>query len=321
MTDNTVTTPAPSAPDYTALIDDETWAFIRACEACYPPDTATFTMDEQRAVYDRLCRSFYRGRPEGIATGDRTFGNVPCRLYRLTGSEAAPVVVYFHGGGFVVGGLDSHDDICAEICAATGCPLVSVDYRLAPEHRHPAHYDDALAATRAVADEFGAPLVLCGDSAGGTLAASVAHGMREADANIIGQLLIYPALGGDVDSGSYIRHAHAPLLTRDDMLFYCAARFPDGAGTAADVTAWPLDDTDYSGLPSTVVFTAECDPLADDGRDYTGRIRAAGGNARLVEEPGLVHGYLRARASVSRARASFARITEAVAALASGEPA
>lgn len=304
-----------SQPDYQTLIDAPTWAFIRATEDSYPPDTATLSIADQRAIYDRMCRAFHRGHPAGVTATDRTYGGVPCRHYPGAGGT----VVYFHGGGFVVGGLHSHDDVCAEIRAATGLSVVSVDYRLSPEHAHPAAFDDACAATRAVFAEAGGPVVLAGDSAGGNLAAAVAHAIGRHGANgIAGMVLIYPGLGGDRDRGSYLTHAHAPMLTRDDVIFYSTIRH-GGADPGSDPTANPLRDTDFMGLPPTLAIAAECDPLADDATGYAARLTAAGIPARAVVEPGLVHGYLRARATVPRAAASFARITAAISALAKGQ--
>lgn len=302
--------------DYSRLIDAETWVFIRETDTHYPPGAVTLDMAGQRRVYDAMCRAFYRGRPAGLAVEDRAMGGVPCRIYAPASPRAT--VVYFHGGGFVVGGLESHDDVCAEIASGTGVTVVSVDYRLAPEHRHPAHFDDAFAATGAVAAEFAAPLILAGDSAGGNLAASVAHAARAGGPKIAGQVLIYPGLGGDQSRGSYVTHAEAPMLTTADIDFYAHVRFPEGHDADGDVTAKPLHDRDFSGLPPTVVIGAECDPLCDDAADYAARIRAAGGKAVAWVEPGLVHGYLRARVTVTRARDSFARIKGAISALADG---
>lgn len=309
----------PETPpaDYRTLIDAETWAFIEETGRWYPPEAAGFTIAEQRAVYDRMCKAFDRPHPPGVRAADQTIGGVNCRSYEP--SETAPAaVVYFHGGGYVVGGLHSHDAICAEICAATGFRVIAADYRLSPEHLHPAAFDDAVAVVRAVAGED-QPLVLAGDSAGGNLAAAASHALRGEAAGLRGQCLIYPGLGGDMAAGSYLIHAEAPMLTRQDVLFYTGIRFAGGRVPAApDVTASPLQDRDFSGLPPTFVVTAECDPIADDGRRYVARILAAGGRAALVEEAGLVHGYLRARHSVARARASFGRICNGIARLGQG---
>lgn len=301
-----------TAQDYQTLIDAPTWDFIRATDAAYPPDTATLGIADQRAIYDRMCRVFFQGYPPGVTAHDATIAGVPCRVY----PGAAPAVVYLHGGGFVVGGLHSHDDVCAEIRARTGLKVVAVDYRLSPEHKHPAAFDDSCAVISALGKE--GPVVLAGDSAGGNLAAAASHALRGSDVAILGQVLIYPGLGGDMDTGSYLTHAHAPMLTRDDVLFYKDIRH-GAPPPAADPTVSPLRDTNFAHLPPTLAISAECDPLADDARDYAAAITAAGGWARWVLEPGLVHGYLRARATVPRAAASFTRIVTAIAAFAKGE--
>lgn len=294
--------------DYQILIDAATWAFIARTNACYPQDTANRSVIEQRRIYDAMARSFHRGYPTGVTARDEIIGGVPCRLY----PGAHPPVIYLHGGSFVVGGLHSHDDVCAEICARTGFKVVSVDYRLAPEHLHPAAYDDALAVARAIART--GRYLLVGDSAGGTLAASVAQSLRN-DVPASGLVLIYAGLGADPDYGSYSTHAHAPMLTRADILSYRQIRHEGGSPPINDPTAAPLQDTNFTGLPPTIAFSAECDPHADAGRDYCARITAAGGQATWHLERGLVHGYLRARHSVPRAAASFDKIITAISTL------
>lgn len=301
--------------DYRDLIDDETWEFIRASARHFPPDSARLPLEEQRAFHDAMCRAFRAELPGGVSLRDRTLGGVRCRLHETAG--ATGTVVWLHGGGFVLGGLDDDDDICAEIATATGLRAVGVDYRLAPEHPHPAAFQDALAATGAIAQAFPGPLVLMGEDAGGALAASVTHALRGRVA-VSGQVLVCPTLGGNRDRGSYLTHAAAPMLSRQDVLFMAAIRH-DGREPAADPTADALRDTDFRGLPPTLIVTAQCDPLSDDGRDYRDAIRAAGGRARWIEEPGLVHGFLRARHRTARAADSFARITAAIAGMARGQ--
>lgn len=301
--------------DYQKLIDAETWAFIEKTNACYPTDTASYGVEDQRRIYDEMCAAFRVDYPEGVTAEDRAYGGVPCRHY--TSDRCDVVVMYFHGGGFVVGGLESHDDVCAEICAITGLDVVSVDYRMAPEHKHPAMFEDAMMATRAVSAETGKPVVLAGDSAGGNLAACVSHMARGLEVAIKGQVLIYPGLGGDFDTGSYIEFADAPMLTRDDIVIYRDVRLA-GEEPVGDPSYAPLHDSSFAGLPPTVINTAQCDPLSSDGADYEAALRAAGVLVYCVDEPGLVHGHLRARHMSSRSAASFKRITQAIAALADG---
>lgn len=300
--------------NYQDVIDAETWAFIDRTLALYPEDAVTLDIAGQRRVYDQMSQAFRRPRPPGVETEDRQVGTVPVRLY--TAGSPSHTVVYLHGGGFVVGGLDSHDDVCAEICAQTGYRVVAVDYRLAPEHQHPAAFDDAYAVCRWASEAFSDGVVLAGDSAGGALAASVAHAARGHLRGILGQVLIYPALGGDVDQGSYLEHAHAPMLSRDEVLFYMDVRGPGRA--PRDPTLAPLQDDDFHGLPPTVLISAGCDPIRDDCRDYCDRLTEAGVPVHWTDEPGLVHGYLRARNSVARAEASFERIVLAIEALGQG---
>jgi acetyl esterase len=306
--------------DYQKLIDAETWAFIERTNAFYPEDAGERTVAEQRAVYDRMCREFHAGYPDGIVAQTSSIPtpthDIPIRIYRA-GEPGAAVVVYFHGGGFILGGLESHDDVCAELCARTGFEVVSVDYRLAPEHVHPAHFDDALSAFEWAAATYACPIILCGDSAGGNLAAAVSHATRGHRIKSAGQVLIYPALGGDTSRGSYVTHAQAPMLTTRDLHFYEQVR-TGGVDRTGDITMAPLADADFAYLPPTVVFTAECDPLSSDGEAYRDRLVAAGGRAFWLEEDGLVHGYLRGRHTVGRARSSFTRIVDALQVLGHG---
>ena len=295
-------------PDYQTLIDAPTWAFIRKTDASYPPDTATLSIADQRAIYDRMCRAFDTPYPEGVTSHDQPLAGVPCRVY----PGRQPTVLYLHGGGFVVGGLHSHDGICADIRGATGLTVVAADYRLSPEHLHPAAFEDACAVARHLATQ--GPIILVGDSAGANLAAATCHAMR-GNPQIKGQVLIYPGLGGDLNAGSYLTHANAPMLTRDDVLYYKDIRH-DGPAPDGDPSVSPLLDTDFTRLPPTLAIAAECDPLADDAPAYARKIAAAGGRARAITEAGLVHGYLRARHAVPRAAASFDRITATITAFA-----
>lgn len=308
--------------EYESLIDGEMWAFIRRTDHWFPPETIGLPILRQREIYDAMCREFHAGRPTGVLTHDQPIEaagrQLAARHYRLADHPPRATIVYYHGGGFVLGGLDSHDDICAELCAGTGNDVLSVDYRLAPEHLHPAAFEDACAAFDWAAAANDLPIVLCGESAGGNLAAAVAHARRHHPRAAIGQLLIYPSLGGDMSTKSYVEHAEAPMLSTQDVLLYRDVRFGHG-GYAEYPSVAPLSDSDFSNLPATVIVTAQCDPLSSDGEVYRDRIHAAGGRAAWREEPGLVHSFLRARHSAHRARQAFDRIVLVVAALGKGE--
>ena len=302
-----------NTPDYTALIDDQTWQFIRETESHYPPDTIDLDAAGQRRAYDAMCAAFKQPRSDEVISSDVTAErdglSVPVRVYRST-VFAPAAVLYLHGGGFVVGNLESHDDVCSELAERTGLAIVAVDYRLCPEHTHPAAFADVLAAYRWIWDHVDGRVILAGDSAGGHLCAALANVLRGAQ-RPLGQVLIYPGLGGDTSVGSYLEHSDAPLLSRDDVLYYHQVNSA-GRDFSLDPTFAPLSAADFSNLPPTVAFSADCDPLRDDARQYCERLLAAGVEARYVNEDGLVHGYLRARHRADRARASFDRIVEAI---------
>ncbi|WP_084508172.1 alpha/beta hydrolase [Mesorhizobium sp. WSM3224] len=307
---------------YADRLDRELWDYIDKVNGWYPPEIVASPIAEQRAVYNQMCVAFDQGRPEGVTTSDGLVATkthaIPVRRYRMANRVAAAVVVYFHGGGFVLGDLNSHDDICAEICAGTGFEVISADYRLAPEHPHPASFDDALAVFEWAAATSALPIVLCGESAGGNLAAAVAQATRRHPRHAISQMLIYPGLGSAETGRSYVEHAEAPLLTLADIEFYRRIRSAPGQALD-DPTFSPLKDRDFAGLPPTVIVTAECDPLSSDGKIYRDRILAAGGQAVWREEPRLVHSFLRARMTVRRAAEAFGRIIWDIAKLGAGD--
>ena len=296
----------------TAITDPEIRAFIERVAGYYPEGKANLDIPERRRRYDAMAADLRQPRPASVAATDETVegpgGPVPQRRYVPEGP--GPVtVVYFHGGGFMLGGLDSHDDVCAEIAAGTGCPVVAVDYRRTPEHVHPAAYEDALAAARAAL--AAGPVILGGDSAGGNLAAALALALRGAD--IRGQVLIYPALGGErIGLASYDENAEAPMLTTADMHFYHRLR-AGGEPPDDDASFFPLAARDLAGVAPCFASAAAVDPLRDDAVEYVRRLAAAGVEASCVVEEQLPHGHLRARASSARARAAFGRIVAAVA--------
>ena len=307
---------------YETLIDAETWTFIDKSLAFYPADADDHSIVEQRSFYNELCKHFHAGYPDGITAHDEEIpgkeGPIPIRRYKKAGATPAAQVVYYHGGGYVVGGLHSHDDVCAEICARTGFPVTSVDYRLAPENAYPDDFNDALSGFEYAATQSDLPVIVTGDSAGGNFSAAISHATRSATKKPAGQVLIYPALDSDLTKGTYVEHADAPMLTTRETVFYKTVRVNSKMELLLEPTCNPLNDTNYADLPPTVIISAQCDPLSGDGNIYQQRVAAAGGKAIWFNETGLIHGYLRARHSVTRARNSFTRIVDAIDALGHG---
>ena len=295
-----------------AITDAEVLAFIARTDSFYPADTVLMPLAEQRAIYDRMAAAFRVPRPSGIAVTDDSIsgpaGPIPVRRYAPQTPSAT--LVYYHGGGFVVGGLDSHDDVCAEIALAAQVAVVSVEYRLCPEHPHPAAFDDALAALEHFAD---ARPIVAGDSAGACLAAAVTLARPRA---VRASVLIYPGLGGHLMGlPSYAQRGESPMLTTRDVRAYGKLR-AGGAPPTDDPTFAPLTAPSFAGLPPSFVSAAEHDPLRDDGPEWARRIAASGGRATAFTEPELPHGHLRARHSSARAAEAFATICKAIETLA-----
>ena len=296
---------------YEEIEDSGIRAFLQAGDAFYPADAIHFTVAEQRAFYDRYCAHFRKARPATVSTEDFRVGEVSCRRYRKHGSSDAPAMLYLHGGGFVVGSLESHDDICAEICDGAAIDVVAVHYRLAPEHPFPAAFEDGWAVLTHLAERQ-SRLIVGGDSAGGNLAAALALRARdEGKPKLSGQVLIYPGLGGDTARGSYVSQAQAPGLSTADVRYYRDI-YRGGGSKFAE----PLRETDFSGLPPAFLVAAGHVPLHDDCFCYAERLRAAGVPAEVRDEPLLVHAFLRARHMSEPARAAFAAIVAAADSLA-----
>ncbi|MCO7219579.1 alpha/beta hydrolase [Klenkia sp. PcliD-1-E] len=214
---------------------------------------------------------------------------VRVRVYRP--GTAGPVVVYLHGGGFVIGDVEVADRPCRALAAASGATVVSVDYRLAPESPFPGPVLDCLAAVRWVRSaRLGDRLVLVGDSAGGALVAAVSRSLRDAgEPAPDAQVLLYPTLAPPTDTPSMLARADGPFMTRRELEWFWGLYLGDSSPT--DPLAAPLHAPELVGSPPTVVVVAELDPLRDEGRAYAGRLREAGVPVELVEYPGAVHGF------------------------------
>jgi acetyl esterase len=214
---------------------------------------------------------------------------IPIRIYTPAGAGPG-TLVFFHGGGWVVGNLETHDVVCRALARRGSCRVVAVDYRLAPEHRYPAAVVDAWAATAWSLHTATGPVAVAGDSAGGTLAAVVALRARDRGFPLALQVLFYPVTDAAMDTESYRSLADGYRLTREAMAWYWGHYLGDGNGSDPEVS--PLRAPDLAGVAPAFVTTAEFDPLRDEAEAYAERLREAGVPVTLRRYDGLIHGYL-----------------------------
>jgi acetyl esterase len=296
-------------------LDPEIESFIETSMRVSNNLSTRSSIEQQRDNYDQSCRYFFHGYPAGVESIDDVLtgrhGSIPVRHYRCQ-DRIAPdsQIVFIHGGGFILGSLESHDDICAEICASTCLDAISIDYRLSPEFSHPVHLDDVVDA---YLGSWRTHSIVVGVSAGATLAAGLCHRLKTSDKAPSGQVLIYAALGGELfDLESYACNANAPMCSTEDVLFYQRLRRANDELPGQDAEFYPLVAEDFSGLPTTIAFSADIDPLRDDSCLYVEKLRAAGVDATWHNEPGLTHSFLHARHISSRAADAFGRICAAI---------
>jgi acetyl esterase len=287
------------------MLHPQAQALLRVIEERRLPATHTLAPAEARALY-RDRRAYTQPTPPQVASARELVapgagGGVPLRLYRPLGSDAAavlPVLVYYHGGGWVIGDLETHDTLCRELANGSGAAVVSVDYRLAPEHRFPAAVEDALIAARWVhanARDLAldpARIAVGGDSAGGNLAAVVALAARDAaDLPLAFQLLIYPATDNRRIAKSHQTRGQGLLLTSDTIRYFHDHYIAD----AKDDDNWrasPLLHPDLSRLPPAFILTAGYDPLRDEGLQYAQALTEAGSRSTLVCFERQIHGFV-----------------------------
>ena len=267
------------------------------------PSYEDMNVDQARTAYaagrDATMGSLHPVAEIENLTVDGPVGAVPVRLYRPRAREegALPLLVYFHGGGWVLGGIESHDGLCRRLAAVSGCAVASVEYRLAPEHPFPAALYDARAALCALvrmADDLRidpSRIGLGGDSAGGTLAAVAALEARERNGPAIAfQLLLYPVCDMVMDTPSHTEFAEGHLLTRKTLKWFSSHYL--GATDPSDWRASPLQAADLRKLPPTLILTAGCDPLRDEGEAYGRRLVEAGVPTTIWRVNGMLHGFL-----------------------------
>lgn len=246
-------------------------------------------------------------------------GDIPIRIYQPAGVAPQPALVYFHGGGWVLCNLATHDTICRAIANRSGAFVVSVDYRVAPEHKYPAAVDDCYAAAlwvAANAPSLGVDvgrIAVGGDSAGGNLAAVVCIRSRdEAGPRFAAQILVYPVADlSNLDTASYREFAEGHSLTRSLMAWFRNHYLAD-TSQATDPGASPLLTPDLGGLPPALILTAECDPLRDEGEAFATRLQQAGVAVKLTRYPGMIHPFFSWTALVPQAMEAIREVAEAV---------
>jgi acetyl esterase len=291
-----------------ATIDGDAKAYLERLAALGAPPVNEMTPAEARLAAETTAAEVFGPTDPVDAVVDQAIpGPVRTRAYRPVGDQQGlGVLVYLHGGGWMIGSLDTHDGVCRALAARTPCVVLSVGYRLAPEHTFPAAVDDAWAATAWVAEHAasigGDPgrMAVGGDSAGGNLAAVVALRARDHGLPLRLQLLVYPVTNAAFDTASYREFASGYLLTQDAMRWYWK-QYLGSDGDGASPEASPLRAPDLAGLAPAHVITVELDPLRDEGEAYAARLVEAGIRTTTLRAVGLIHGCYRMPGVIPRA--------------------
>ncbi len=258
------------------------------------PAMTDMSPEEARTMYRVMQAS--SPRPELPVVKDAMAGHIPLRIYKASNAPDQPVVVFFHGGGWVIGDLETHDSGCRQLSLAADCTIIAVDYRLAPEHPYPAAIDDCYQATEWVAShaaELGIDatrIAVAGDSAGGNLAACVCiKSQLEHGPAICFQLLIYPVTNAAMNTESYERNGEGYMLGRDTMEWFWN-HYANG-DTLDGALASPLNHDQFEELPPACIITAEYDPLCDEGEAYGRKLESAGVPVTIRRFDGMIHGF------------------------------
>lgn len=308
-------------------LDPQAKAVMDQLAALGFPPNHTVSPEEARA--NGRARPRAKG-PEVGKVEDRSIpgpeSTVPVRIYTPLGSGSFPALVWFHGGGWVVGDLDSADATARNLSLGANCVVVSVDYRLAPETKFPGPAEDCYSATRWV-EQNAATLTIDpgriavgGDSAGGNLAAAVSLMARDRGASPpTYQLLVYPVTDRNFDTGSYMTNADGYQLSRDGMIWYWE-HYLQNDSDASNPYAAPMQARDLSGLPPALVITAEYDPLRDEGEAYARRLEAAGVPTVCARYNGMIHGFFGMAAVIDKGRQAVDQACSALQSAFAGQP-
>ncbi|MTI08795.1 alpha/beta hydrolase [Curvivirga aplysinae] len=304
-------------------IEKEMLDFVAETNRLYPEDTALRSPEEQKSIYENYVKAFTPPRPDGVTAKDFDLivgkQSVPARLYTKEDSLSEHLILFFHGGGYVVGNPDSHDGFTAWLCNETQISLLSVDYPLAPA----ASYQEIEEAARLAwkwclenANDHGFKaenIILCGDSAGGHMSACMSQYLADQNSETmpLGQILIYPSLGFDMTTDSYKTEAEAPLLTKSDIEQYSEIVY--GGRKNAPDSARPAYAKNKENLPPTMLLPVEHDPLRDDAILYHDMLKDAGVESHLYIGAGLLHGSLRAYKTSPGVQKLYAAIVDRIA--------
>ncbi|HEX4219022.1 MAG TPA: alpha/beta hydrolase [Acidimicrobiales bacterium] len=309
-------------PEVVSLLDG------RGADATFPAEVLTDVKLAQRylqAARAATTREEVDAREQVAEVQNLRLGSgVAVRVYRPFGSGPFPMFVYCHGGGWVVGNLEMHDELCRRIANRAAVVVVSVDYRLAPEHPFPLGLDDCLEAVTWASEHAGAlhgrsdSIAVGGTSAGGNLAAALALRCRDSGGPQLSlQVLMYPVLDSRMGTRSYQEFAHGPVLDARQMGWYWQQYVPH-EGDRSNPLASPSHASDLSGLPAAVIVIPACDPLRDEAEDYASRLGAAAVSVRLLRYPGQVHSFLRHLNTLTDADRAVTEISDSMRAVLAG---
>ncbi len=293
-------------------LDPQIKAILDQAASSGAPPLNTLTPHKARLAFRAMLESFTDTPPMVAKCEDHAIpgpeGEIGLRIYTPEGKGPFPALMFFHGGGWVLGDLDTHDALCRALTREARCVTVSVDYRLAPEHKFPAAAEDCYAASqwaarnRTAIGASSAPLAVSGDSAGGNLAAALCLMARDrGDLRIGYQLLMYPALDASLKTGSMSEFAEGYLLTRADMVWFWN-HYLRTEEDRSNPYACPVAATDLRGLPPATVITAEYDPLRDEGETYAKRLREAQVRVVARRYDGMTHGFMSMAPFVDKGR-------------------
>lgn len=302
-------------------VDPQVQVYLDQMASLNMPQLSSMTPEVIRQQIAQELAMFGEGEPVAHVE-NRTIpgpaGEIPVRIYTPEGSGPFPVLVFFHGGGWVICTLDTHDGQCRSLTNGAGCVVVSVDYRLAPEHKFPAAPEDCYAATKWVAEHAAeingdaSRLAIGGDSAGGNLTAVVAQMARDRGGpRLVFQLMIYPATDFTAQTASMRENSKGYELSEDDMNWF-SGHYLNSKEDKFNPLASPARAKDLSNLPPALIITAEYDPLRDEGEEYGRLLQAAGVPTKISRYDGMIHGFFGMSAMFDKARVAVDEASQAL---------